>query len=122
MISGWLVKIVLTVGVLGLIAFELGTPQVIKVQLDGVAAQTALEGRLQWERSGGTCQNDELRQVTEKEAARGHAKVQACSVDHDGTVRVTLYRRAKSFVAYRWKRMYTYYDVRVTKSSRRGEG
>jgi len=114
----WFVKLVLGVAIVGVIGFEIASPTLAKIQVDGAASKAAFEGRLQYERAPNV---DQAKAAAAAEAAKAHAIVEKFDVASDGGVTVTLYRRAKSLFAYRWKKLYTYYDVRVSAESKRGQ-
>lgn len=113
----WVVKWGIGLALVGLIVFEIASPSLAKVQVDGAASKAAFEARLEYER-GPNVDNAKAKAV--EEAAKAHAVVEKFDIGPDGGVTVTLYRRAKSFVAYRWKKLYNHYDVRVSAESKRG--
>ena len=116
MISGWFLKTALGLALLGLVIFEAASPQVVRVQIDGTASTAAHESMLEFERGKNA---EAAKAVADTEAAKGSAAVEKFEVGPDGAVRLTLYRRAKSFVAYRWSKLHGYYDVRASAESSR---
>lgn len=116
MISTFWVKTIVGVGLVVLVLFEAGSPQVTKIQLDSAASKAALDSLVDFEKNQNV---DVARAIAQAEADKAHAKLEAFSADNRGGVTLTFYRRARSLVLYRWKKTTTYYDVRVEGSSKR---
>ncbi|MGI8685341.1 MAG: hypothetical protein ACR2MO_09685 [Acidimicrobiales bacterium] len=110
MIAGWLVKIVLSFVLVGLLVVELGAPLVTRTQIDGVAHDAADSAALDL-----LDHNDltRARQVAQDIADDKDVILESFTVDNRG-LRVTVARQAWSLVLKKWDRTETWYDVRVT--------
>jgi len=113
-ISSWLLKIVLAVAVAGIVLFELGSPLVTRATLDNTAHEAADDAARELTQ---THDPDRARAVAEEQAADGHARLEDFSVDERGTVRVTLFKQAKSYVLHNFDPTRSWYDVRVKASA-----
>lgn len=114
MITGWLVKLVLGIAVTGFVAIELGTPLVVRAQLDGSAHDAADEAGFVI-RDGGS--QEAAAQAAAEVAAKNDADVEAVGVDEQGKVSVTLRKQAKSYLLKKWDRLQSWYEVRVSATS-----
>lgn len=114
MISGFLVKIVVSIALVGLILFEVGSPLVNKAQLDDLAHDAADNAALDLlnnrdlERAKAAA--EEI--VTEKDA-----KLEKFELNTDGTVAVTVRREARSVVLKKWSKTEDWYDNKVSVTS-----
>lgn len=110
MITGWLLKIVLSFVVAGLIIAELGAPLVTRAQIDGVAHDAADNAALDL-----LDHNDleRARAVAQEIADDKDVVLEAFTVDQRG-VRVTVARKSWSLVLGKWDTTRSWYDVRVT--------
>lgn len=116
MITGWLVKIVLGFALVGVAVAEAGSPLVTRAQIDGVAQDAADSAALALQETrdyGRACQ------VAQEVAARSdtYIGVGECSVDQS-KVTVTVHKNAWSLVMKNWSETKSWYEVKVTASSR----
>jgi hypothetical protein len=109
-ITGWLVKIVLSLALVGLAVVELGAPLVTRAQIDSVAHDAADNAALDL-----LDHNDleRARAVAQDIADEQDVVLESFTVDNRG-LRVTVSRQAWSLVLKKWDRTKTWYDVRVT--------
>ena len=114
MISRWLLKLVIGIALVGLVAFELGSPLVTKAILDGQAHDAANDAAHEYFQSHDT---DKAQQAASQDAAGDHAKLTRFAVDDQGVVRVTLSKEAKSYVLHRIDQMKSWYDVTASASA-----
>jgi hypothetical protein len=109
-ITGWLVKIVVVIALLGFAALELGSPLWTRAQLDGVAHDAADEAA----RAFANGRNfQESRRVAEQQAESEDALLTDFTQDAKGTVRVTVFREARSYLLHRFGPTKDWYDVSV---------
>lgn len=95
-VTGWLVRVVIILLLLGLVAFEAGAVIVAKVGVDGTAETAAREAALIYESSRNA---DSARAEAERAAAQGGARLIEFAFSPEGTeVVVTLERVADTFV------------------------
>lgn len=109
MISGWLVKLVLSLALLGLVLFEAGSPLVTRVQLDGVAAEAARQANREYDKSGSKTQ---ATKKAEETAAEAGAELVAINIVPNAAA-VTVSRKAPSIIFGKWDKTKSYYDVKV---------
>lgn len=114
MITGWLVKLVVGIALAGFLLVELGTPVIVRTQLDGLAHDAADEA--------GFAIRDRNSQETAKQAAvdiaaKDDATVEAFAVDDQGRVTVTLRKEARSYLLKKWDRLKGWYDIKKTATS-----
>lgn len=118
MITGWLLKLILSIALAGLVLYEVGAPLVVRVQLDGTASDTARVARRALETGG----RESAEQTANEYAAKHSATVAAFDVTPKRGVVVTLQRTAPSLVLGKWDKARSYYDVRVEgRSEKNGE-
>ena len=114
MISRFLAKIVIGIAVVAIVGGELGSPLVVRAQLDGVAHDAANEAALSLARSGsaGAAQGAADQIVTEHGAS-----LRSFQIDAAGTVTVGVAREAPSLVLKKWDKAKSWYDVVVSVSA-----
>ena len=117
MISGWVVRLVVSLALLGLVLFEAGSPLIAKVQLDGLAHETARQARRTYDRSGIA---REAKATAEKVAGEEDAAVTAFAITRDGGVALTIQRTAPSVILGKWDKTKSYYQVSVDGLSEEG--
>ena len=110
MITGWLLKIVLSLVVVGLLLVELGSPLVTRVQIDGIAHDAADSAALALLDQNNV---ERARAIAQEIADDGDVVLESFTVDQGG-LRVTVARKAWSLVLKKWDKTETWYDVRVT--------
>ena len=118
MITGWLLKIVLGFALAALVIYEGGSPLIVRVQLDGVASDTARIARKALETSG----QPAAEKAADDYAAEKSASVTSFEVTPKRGVVVTLRRTAPSLVLGKWDKTKSYYDVSAEgRSEKSGE-
>ncbi|HEX2040048.1 MAG TPA: hypothetical protein VHF47_10000 [Acidimicrobiales bacterium] len=114
MITGWLVKIVLGIALVGFLAIELASPLVMQAQLDGIAHDAADAAGLELRTSANA-------EVAQAEAARvaqeNEATLEDFSVLEQRKARVTVRKEARSFLLKKWDRMKGWYDIEKSATS-----
>ena len=109
MISGWLAKIVVTIAIAGFAVVEGGSPLWTRAQLDDIAHSIADEGAAELVRT----KDPASAQAAAAEEARAR-DVQLTAFTADAArVHVTVYRRARSYLLYRFGPTKGWYDVSV---------
>lgn len=114
MISGWLIKIVLTVALIGLVAFEGGSPLITRAQVDGIAHNIADDATADYFQR----RNEETaRAVADELAAKEEVAIEAFTVDPStGVVTVKVFKEARSLFLKNWDTTKSWYEIRVTAS------
>ena len=110
MIPAWLVKLVITLAVLGFFGFELSSPLIAKAQADS-AAHDAADGAAFDLRQGETV--DQAKEDADKQATSQHAHLDFFSVDTARVVHVTVSKEARSYLLRRFGRTKSWYHVTV---------
>ena len=118
MITGWLVKIILGIALVGLAAVELGSPIVMRAQLDGVAHDAADAAELELQSRG---DQEAAKAEATRVAEENNATLEAYSVDQTGNIKVTVRKEARSFVLKKWSQTESWYDVKVTVTNKPGK-
>jgi len=116
-IGSWLVKIAVAVAVLGFAVIEVGSPVWTRVILDGPAHDAAGDAASEYKQNH---DQDRARQAAAQDAQNAHARLESFSVDEQGRIHVTLFKRAKSYVLYKFSQTRHWYDVRVSASASTG--
>ena len=118
MISGWLLKLVVGFALAAAVIYEGGSPLIVRVQLDGVASDTARIARKALETSG----EPAAKKAADDYAAEKSASVTSFEVTPKRGVVVTLRRTAPSLVLGKWDKTKSYYDVSAEgRSEKSGE-
>lgn len=110
MVTGWLLKIVLSFVLTGLLIVEAGSPLITRAQIDGVAHDAADSAALDLLDHNDV---DHARQVAQSIADDKNVVLAAFTVDQRGVV-VTVEREAWSLVFKKVDKTKSWYDVRVT--------
>ena len=110
MIPAWLVKLVVTLAVLGFFGFELSSPLIAKAQLDS-AAHDAADGAAFHLRQGEPIDNAKAAAVAVADLQ--HIHLDFFSVDTSGVVHVTVSKEARSYLLRRFSRTKSWYHVVV---------
>ncbi|MDQ1445450.1 MAG: hypothetical protein QOI20_1914 [Acidimicrobiaceae bacterium] len=119
MITGWLVKIVLVVALIGLVAVEGGSPLITRAQVDGTAHDAADDAAAEYFQHHNA---DAAKAVAQELADKEHAAMPEFSVDaNTGTVHVKLEKQARSLLLKKWSKTKSWFDVRVTAESTAGK-
>jgi hypothetical protein len=107
-ISRWVLKLVIGIALAGLILFELGSPVVTGVILDGQAHDAATDAAKDYF-SGHSVPS--AQGVAQHDADGDGATLAAFGVDDNGTVHVTLSKQAKSYVLHNFGPTKNWYKV-----------
>jgi Flp pilus assembly protein TadG len=114
-ITGWLVKIVIVIAALGFLGVEVGSPVIVRAQVDGAAHDAADDA------AGDYFQHhneDTAKALAQQDASDKSATLESFDVKPEtGLVTVTLTKQARSFVLKKIKRFKSWYQVRVTVTS-----
>ncbi len=113
MITGWLVKIVVSFAFVGLLAVEAGSPLVTKAQLDDIAHDAADNAALEL-----LDKNDpeRARKVADAIVAEKDAVLTGFSIG-TGIVTVTVQREARSLVLKKVEQFRDWYSVEASASA-----
>lgn len=111
-ITGWLLRLVIGLALLGVVVFEFGAVVIARVGVDGTAQTAAREAALVY----GSSQNVETAKAeAAKKAKEGGATLSSFEVSQDGTtVTVTLERKARTFLIHKIGALKKYATVRAT--------
>lgn len=110
MISRWLAKIVVTIAIIGFLAVELGSPLWTRAQLDGTANDVADEAAFELGKSNSA---EVARGAADRLATDRDARLTEFRIDPDSRVRVTVYRKARSYLLHRFDQTKDWYDISV---------
>lgn len=116
MISGWVVRLIASLSLVGLLLFEAGSPLIARVQLDGVAGEAARQANREFDKSGSKTAAEKAAQA---EAAKSSAQLTAFAVDKNSAA-VTISRVAPSVIFGKWDKTKGYYNVTVNGVSKGG--
>ena len=111
MISRWLVKLVVGIAVVGFALFELGSPLVTKVILDGQVHDTADAAAHEFFQDHDV---GKAQAVAQQSATDDNAKLDDFHIDDQGTVHVTLSKQARSYVLHKFGPTKDWYNVRLS--------
>lgn len=111
MISGWLVKVVLGIALLGFAALELGSPLIVRAQADEAAHEVANEAAFRL-RDNYTQQT--LESTCAEEADKRDVTITECTVNASREVMVTVAKEAKSYLLHRVPALAGWYDVEAS--------
>ena len=114
MISSWIVKLVLGIALAGFVLFELGSPVVTRVNLDGQAHDAASDAAKDYFSGHDVAK---AQAVAQQDAATDGATLAAFTVDDQGVVHVTLSKKAKSYVLHNFGPTKHWYDISVSASA-----
>ncbi len=111
MISGWLVKVVLVIALLGFLAFELGSPLIVRAQADDAAHEVANEASFRL-RDSYTQQT--LDTACAQEATEQKVQIKSCTVNEQRAVLVTVAKEAKSYLLHNIGPLKSWYNVEAS--------
>ena len=117
MITGWVVRLVVSLVLLAVVLFEAGSPLIARVQLDGVAAESARQARRTYDRSGSARSAED---TAKRIASEDGAAVTAFEVTREGDIALTVTRTAPSIVLGKWDKTKSYYEVSVDAVGKKG--
>lgn len=112
MITGWLLKIVISIAVIGLIAVEGGSPLITRAQVDGAAHNIADDATAEYFQ---TRDEANAREVADEIAADEEVSIEEFGVDPEsGVVTVKVFKEARSVLLKKWSTTRSWYEIRVT--------
>lgn len=114
-------KLVIAIALLGLVAVELGSPLVARVQLDGLAHDVADDTAHEIQQRGTPLQTA-CETVGRPLAASKNAELILCQPHETGAVRVTVERQAWSLLLAKWDTTRSWYQVQVSATGGRTGG
>lgn len=114
MITGWLVKVVVAIALVGFLAVELGAPLVTRAQLDDLAHDAADNAALEILSSRNV---EQAKAVAAEILQDKDATLKEFAVDEQGRVLLTAERQARSFLLKKWSTTKSWYDVEVKVTS-----
>lgn len=115
MITGWLIKIVVVIALVGVVVVEVSSPLITKAQVDSAAHDAADEASLDYLNGHNV---DRAQQVAQADADKDHATLEHFELDPDtGKVTVTLFKQARSFILKKFTQTRKWTEVRVTATS-----
>jgi hypothetical protein len=114
LITGWLLKIVIVIAVIGAVFVEVGSPVITHFQVDGAAHDAADDAASSWfQKKDQTLAQD----IASQDAAKEHATVESFVIDDNNVIHVRLFKQARSFVLKKFSWAKKWYEVRVSASS-----
>jgi hypothetical protein len=112
MITGWLAKLVIAIALFGIIAFEAGSPLITRAQVDGTAHDAADDAAAEWFQRK---DEDAARAIAEEIAEKEGTTLEDFELDPaTGTVRVTMFKQARSIIMKKFSQTRSWYEIRVT--------
>ena len=113
-VLGWLLKLVISLAIVGLGAFEGGAVLVAKVGADGVANDVANEAAVVY---AGRSDAEAAEKAAADEASRAGARLIRFEVSSDGrNVSVTVLKKAKTIFLHRIDATKSWTEARATRS------
>lgn len=114
MITGWLVKVVLGIALFGLVLHEVGSPLITKAQADDAAHTVADKAALELfsSRNGEAAQR-----VAEEAAIEAEVRLERFAIDAQGTIHVTVGKKARALLLDRFDATERFYDVEAEASA-----
>lgn len=116
MITGWLVKVVVTIALVGFLAVELGAPLVTRAQLDDLAHDAADNASLEILNSRDI---ERAKAVATEILTDKNATLKEFALNDQGGISLTAEREARSLLLKKWDRTKSWYLVRVKVTSER---
>ena len=95
MVGGWLLKVVLGIGLLGFLVIEAGSPLIAQAQADDAVQEIAVEAAFQFSR---TTTVEGMQARCEELGVKKHVTIEACGFDDQGNIVVTVLKEARSLV------------------------
>jgi hypothetical protein len=114
-IAGWLIKIVVSVALLGLVGYEVGSPLITRAQVDDVAHTTADAAARELADT-----SDEAKARAKAEqlvAAKTGMHLDAFTIGTAGDVHVTVSKKAGSIILDRFAATRGWYEIKVSADS-----
>ena len=117
MIVGWVVKILLSIALVGVVGYEIGSPLVTRAQVDDTAHAAADEAAAEmFDTKDATKARAVAQEVVDKKVGM---RLDAFDVSDAGVVRVAVSKEADSLVLDRFEQTRDWYSVEVTAESSR---
>lgn len=116
MISGWLIKLLLGIAVVGFAVIELGSPLIARAQADDAAHDVADEAALALSNRRTV---EAMSEQCAETAADKDVKLERCELDAEGRVAVTVTKTARSFLLYRFSQTKDWYQVEASATGQR---
>ena len=113
MITGWLVKLIIIIAILGFAVIEIGSPIVTRVQLDDALHQSADDAAQTYFQ---THNADQAKATAQNDADNKSFTLLGFSVDDQGVTHVKGSKQAKSLLLHRISQTKSWYDVTETVS------
>jgi hypothetical protein len=110
-ITGWLVKVMIGIALLGVAAVEIGSPIITRAQVDGAAHDAADDAASEY---FATRNIDRAREVAQKIADDEDAELQEFGLDEQGRIHVRLFKEARSIVLKKISQTKSWYEIRVS--------
>ena len=112
-VIGWLMKLVISLAIVGLVAFEGGAILVAKVQADGIANDVASEAAIVYARGADA---DAAEKAARAEAEHAGVEFVAFAVVNDGrSISVTVLKKAKTLFLQRIDSTKSWTEARSTR-------
>ena len=112
-VIGWLLKLVISLAIVGLVAFEGGAILVAKVQADGVANDVATEAAIAYAQGSDF---DAAERAAEAEATHAGVELVSLDVASDGrSISVTILKKAKTLILQRIDSTKSWTEARSTR-------
>ena len=112
-VIGWLLKLVISLAIVGLVAFEGGAIVVAKVQADGTANDVATEAAIVYARGADAVAAED---AADAEAKHAGVRLVGFSVEADGrAISITVLRKAKTLILQRIGSTRSWTEARVTR-------
>jgi 5'-3' exonuclease len=114
-ITGWLIKIVVVIALIGVVIVEVGSPVITHAQVDGAAHDAADDAAAAYFSNHDP---ETAQQAAQTHADKEHATMESFAIDPDtGRVTVKLSKQARSFVLKKFSQTRKWTIIRVTASS-----
>lgn len=112
MISGWLLKVLLGIFLIGGAVLELGSPVITRAQADDAAHEVADDASFAIR---GSFTDQALKDACNQTAADKHVTIVRCDYEQtNGDVVVTVEKKARSIILAKWSVTKDWYDIKVT--------
>lgn len=111
MITGWLVKVMIGIALLGLTVVELGSPVITRAQVDDAAHDAADDAAAEYAVSHDVARAQEIAQ---KIADDEDAELQEFTVDEQGRIHVRLFKEARSILLKKISQTKSWYEIGVS--------
>lgn len=111
MITGWLVKIMIGIGVAAFLFVEIGSPVITRAQVDGAAHDAADNAAAEYFSSRNI---DSARAIAQRIADDEGAQLQEFGLDEQGRIHVRLFKEARSILLKKISQTKSWYEIRVS--------